>query len=497
MRYKVIGMIALIIAFSLSLAAPLLLKDETERYHQHLKAEEKAPCSHQQDGRLCSHLPLLLIDTHSVEIPGAPIVNQATKEVLGFTLAPDGSNAITATLSEINQYGVYNHPDDPATLSSSIDIHIRGNSSRYFDKKGYAIRLKTETNENNPQSLCGMDAHHDWVLHGPFLDKTLIRNYLCYNLAGEMMEYAPNVRFCELIVNGEYMGVYLLTEEITAGKDNVRLPLSVSKKYQTYTGYLLRLDRPMVHNDMDLDSFSEYTLRTQNTLEVVYPGKKNISQRIAKSIKDDFSLFEKSLYSFDYDSHRFGYTQHIDIDSFVNYFIINEFSANYDAGSFSTYIYKGLDDRFRMCVWDFNNAFDNYQEQPTTYRQFQLHNGLWYTMLLKDEDFVNAIIRRYWVLRKTVLSEEYLNDYIDQTIQYLGPAIERNFKRWGYTLSPSFDTSPQALTPTSRNPHSYEEAVRDLKTFIQKRLDFMDENIDSLKQYCAESHVKKFNEATD
>ena len=85
--------------------------------------------------------------------------------------------------------------DISADVSSAIRIRMRGNSSREFDKPSYAIRLVDKKGENNPLSIMGMDAHHEWVLYGPWLDKTAIRNYMFYNLAGEMMSYAPNGRF--------------------------------------------------------------------------------------------------------------------------------------------------------------------------------------------------------------------------------------------------------------------------------------------------------------
>ena len=119
-----------------------------------------------------------------------------------------------------------------------------------------------------------------------------------------------------------------------------------------------------------------------------------------------------------------------------------------------------------------------------------MQNCLWYVMLIKDEAFVEKIISRYQSLRKTYLSDEYLNDYIDGVISYLGPAIERNYEKWGYTFGEEYDL----LKPTERNPRTYEEAVEKMKSFLEARTAWLDENIESLRQYCAESRVKKFNE---
>ena len=127
-----------------------------------------------------------------------------------------------------------------------------------------------------------------------------------------------------------------------------------------------------------------------------------------------------------------------------------------------------------------------------TVQHFQLQHKLWFGMLMKDEDFIERIISRYRELRKTYLSEEYLNDYIDDVIEYLGPAIDRNFEKWGY----SFDDTT-LLEPEERNIHSYDEAVTQLKWFFKKRGNWMDENIESLRQYSAESKIKKYNEVTD
>ena len=109
-------------------------------------------------------------------------------------------------------------------------------------------------------------------------------------------------------------------------------------------------------------------------------------------------------------------------------------------------------------------------------------------MLMKDEEFVQDIIDRYYQLRKGILSDEYLLNYIDETVAYLGPAIERNFEKWGYTF-----TEYLPLSPKSRNPESFEAAVEQMKDFIVERGDWMDDHIEILKQYGHPSKNKKYN----
>ena len=125
--------------------------------------------------------------------------------------------------------------------------------------------------------------------------------------------------------------------------------------------------------------------------------------------------------------------------------------------------------------------------------EFRLNSGLWYQMLFMDPDFTDRVVERYGELRKTVFSEEYLFGFIDDTVDYLGPAVERNYSKWGYTFRENYDL----LNPADRNPRNYEESINQLKNFLKKRLCFMDENIQSLKQFSAESKTKKYNEVSD
>ena len=109
-------------------------------------------------------------------------------------------------------------------------------------------------------------------------------------------------------------------------------------------------------------------------------------------------------------------------------------------------------------------------------------------MLIKDEEFVERIIDRYHELRETWLSDEYLNNYMDETIAYLGDAVQRNYEVWGYTFT---DYLP--LQPTERNPADFEAAVQQMKDFCTERGEWMDEHIDILQQYSHPSKNKRFN----
>ena len=305
------------------------------------------------------------------------------------------------------------------------------------------------------------------------------------------MDYAPNVRFCEAFLNGEYIGVYVMVETITAGQiADSRLNLSVQKKDQTFSGYCVRMDRGSSELK-ELNTFSIYTLRNQQKIDVVYPGTSNLTPEIKQQIEQDFSHFERILYSFDYSDESYGYPSMIDVDSFVNYFLINEFTSNYDAGWLSTYVYKDIDGKLKMCIWDFNSSCDNYLESAMNPVGFDMISQPWYVMLIKSPEFNEQLISRYKELRNTYFNEAYLNQYIDRTIAYLGDAVDRNFEKWGYT----FEEGNGLLQPAERNLNSYDEALTQLRSYIHVRGEWLDANIDSLMQYASESKNKKFNES--
>lgn len=489
MKYKLLGLAVCAAVIALSVWAAGRDADAPRRYHQHLQAAVPAACADHGDEAFCSHLPLVFLQTEGAEIPGVPVPilggeNGPTDLV---TLAADGSDTINIAVTVVDNAGANNHPGDAPALETRSLIRVRGNSSRYFDKKSYLLRFVDGEGEYRDAEVMGMDTHHEWALHGPYLDKSLLRNYMWYNIAGEIMDYAPNVRFCEVFLDGEYQGLYVMTETLDSG-ENCRLNLSKPIDGLNKTGYLLRLDRGSSTELKNIDTFTQYTLRNLQDLDIKYPGNKNLTPELADAIAQEFSDFEKALYSYDYDTDDYGFWHWVDVGSFVDYFILNEFTCNYDAGWLSTYVYKDIGGKYKMVIWDFNSSCDNYTESVTDPFRFELQDNTWYFMMTKDEYFIQRVLDRYAQLRATYLSDGYLEQYIDETLAYLGPAVERNFEKWGYTF-----TQRRMLSPDSRNPASHAQAVAQLKSFIRQRGAWMDENIRVLQQYCHESKVKKFN----
>ena len=143
MKYKRMALAACALLLLLSATnLSAVLTDEHPRYHQHLERPAYTPCADHGEDLLCSHLPLVLIDTGGEAIPGVPIRDgDGSRSNDTFTTTADGSMLLRASVSVVDHAEGNNHPADTPTLQSVIDIRVRGNSSRYFDKHSVKAKL--------------------------------------------------------------------------------------------------------------------------------------------------------------------------------------------------------------------------------------------------------------------------------------------------------------------------------------------------------------------
>lgn len=196
--------------------------DEIFRYHQHEESRsledlneadrEAASSLDISAAGFASHLPVVSITTDGSEIPGRPVMENGQRvfDEQGTaldTLAADGLPTIPVQFAlydnessdKENLKAAANRLTDKPLFETQAEMRIRGHSSSVFYKPSYRITFTLEDRVTaNPQDVLGMGVEQDWILHGPFLDKSLIRNYLAMNLFGRFMPYTPDVRFVEL-----------------------------------------------------------------------------------------------------------------------------------------------------------------------------------------------------------------------------------------------------------------------------------------------------------
>lgn len=339
----------------------------------------------------------------------------------------------TGSISIIAQNEGDNYLTDEPVSASKIKIKKRGHTSFSYDKPQYLIKTVGEDGKNSDKDFFGLGADSSWVLNGSMADKSMIRNYISYQISSEIggNNMAPDSRYCEVLIkNGEqyeYRGVYMLIEAITRGESRVNI--DKYKQKNAYSSYLVRRDR-FTNFDIMLDTYGRLNGFAEQWIGLKYPSASKITEDSISYIQNDFSKIEKVIYS-DNESLFRIYDKYINVDSFVDYFLINEYFGNYDAGEHSTYMYKNSGELLNIGpVWDFDQAMNNYYAEEMDSGTLALQTKPFYDRLIYDKHFIDKLKKRYSVLQNNQLSEEHVFAVIDETVNYLKSARSREWYRW-------------------------------------------------------------------
>ena len=412
-----------------------------------------------------SNLPLILISTNGQEIPDEP------KIAADFTVIDNG-------------YGGTNHLTDVPAYTGTIGIEIRGSSSQMFPKKNYGFETWDAQYNSIDTSLLGMPAESDWILNASFTDKTLMRNTLGYQTWMNLGHYATRYRYVEVFINNRYKGVYIFSEKIKRDKDRVniaKLTNTMNTGDKVTGGYIFKIDRgegwtsrfPAPANP-SLNIYFQYE----------YPKLEDITDPQKQYIQAYVDTFEVMLNSPVFADPEIGWRKYAIEETFVDYFLENEFSKNVDGLRLSTFIQKernSMGGKLRMGpVWDFDLAWHNANycegdlytgwsyQFPCTDDWFQV--PFWWERLLQDTVYANNISCRWSNLRSTYLSQSNIFAYIDSTAAMLQQAQQRNFEAWpiiGIYVWPN----PWPY------PTSYAGEIASLKNWITHRLAWLDDNM--------------------
>lgn len=364
---------------------------------------------------------------------------------------------VRARMRIIDRPGI-KRPIDPPIYDGYISIERKGESSAWFPKMSYNIETQNPDGTNNNVSLMGMPAENDWVLFSSFADKSLIKNELIFLLGRKMGHYEPRTRFCELIYNGEYMGLYYFTEKIKRDKNRV----NVGKRDPVFPengGYVFKYDKP-----------------SRKVVQFIYPDKDEITEAEKNYLLNYLKSFEATLKSPKFLDPVEGYRRYINPYSLIDYIIINELSKNCDAYLYSTYFYK--DSRGVLNygpLWDYDLAFGgaSWQEGTLTYKwQFEFNTDLNIKLMLRDTVLKNKLADRWWELRQRFLSNDSLFYFIDSLYQVTHDSRILNYRVW--------PVEDKYLFGPDHYVASADEEVAFIKDWLQKRLAWIDANIDKI-----------------
>ncbi|MFY0690088.1 MAG: CotH kinase family protein [Cyclobacteriaceae bacterium] len=404
-----------------------------------------------------SNLPIVIIrTTANASIPDEPKIWADMKIVYR------GEGQRTALSDQDNP--------DFIDFEGRIKIEARGSSSSVLPKKQFGFTTYDATEEKDNVKLLGMPKENDWILNGLAFDASLMRDYLCYNLSRQMGQYAPRLEYCELVLNGGYHGVYLLSERVKADDNRINInkidPEDVEGASLT-GGYVTKIDRtadnqPAVWTDVS---------RLGQPLEFIHvtPKSENATPEQDAYIQDQFDQLARTSAAGN-SSAVDGYASVIDIPSFIDYMLINELSSNVDAYRLSTYFHKDRLGKLRAGpIWDSNLTFDNDllfwgldRSHPDVW---QFDNGdnvgsTFWLNLFNDPEFLCLMSKRWAGLTgpNGILSEVKIFELIDQTASLIEEAAQREEQLWG-TVG------------------DFQQQVQIIKDFIPVRIDWMTEQL--------------------
>lgn len=444
------------------------------------------------DESFVSHLPLVVIDTGGQEIVSYKKYNAETD---AFEI-PEGIDAyFPMRIRVYDSSGHCNRLTDEAGLKSAGRIKVRGNSSASdsLPKFQYTLKLETENGEEQALDMMGIGTSDTWILSPTVRDASRVRNYIAYNIAGQTEPFQPDLRYCEVLFldNGgyRYEGLYMMCESVKVAPDRVNISRD-SSKYHVGQGYLLRKDR-YDREAVSLHTWATgqgyYDLSTKENINrsffmLEYPKNENVTEEVIENITAELSQIEKMLYS-ENEVPFETIDKTLDLKSFADFFIINEFFASYDAGLHSTFFYKSSDGKLTAGpYWDFDGAMDNSQRDMTNVNYIVLADYPWFKQLLGHGDFESLVEQRYRELRKGVLSDEYIEKMVRDTQAYLGSALLREQSAFGdyvYDLG-EFEEEASGLS-ISRTQTSPEAEAQRILDFLRLHGEYMDKRIFELK----------------
>ncbi len=393
----------------------------------------------------------------------------------------DGHNYVDTTL----------HAGQTVDWEGPITLKYRGNTSfSGSDKKPFGIKTLSEASLDAKKAkvkIMGMGKDSDWALLAPWEDRSYMRDVLTMELARGGSSFAPHMKFCEVFVDGYYYGVYIMSERATKGKKRLNLDDPTA---DDLTGdFHVEIDRKdeehyytSKHHPVS-STGREYTNRTvaYQYKEPEYDDFAELPEGVETAIQNAIDKMEDSFAQDDYTGST-GYRNYIDVQSFIDYQIAQEFANNVDAYRLSTPLYKysethaaqlGTDAKWKTALWDFNIAYGtaNYYDANNSSSWRYKSNDLmasedqqlvpfyWYK-LMNDPAYVSDLRQRWTAQREANYSAEFIAEKIDSLASVLreSGALDRDNQAWRNHFG------------------TFDNYVDELNQFVKSRLAFMDKS---------------------
>jgi hypothetical protein len=432
-----------------------------------------------------TNLPIVWIN-----LQGAS-VNLTTRVTARMTILDNGEG-------RMNYADTVAHPGQHIDYRGYIGIRYRGNTSfSYSAKKPYSFRPLDKPLEEGGDwkkvSLLGMGKDSKWILLAPYNDKSMMRDMFTFEVARPWMDYTPDGRYCEVLVNNVYYGVFILTEQVSQGKYRLNLNDPGSDGETLMGGFLMEVDRDD-EPTYTSKHFPRYSNGRKITSRVVkyqykYPDYEDLTPEQLEGIHSDIDRWEDVLDSDDFLDPERGYRNYMDPMSFIDYQLAQELSHNVDGYRLSGKFYKNrdaADPRFKVVLWDMNIGYGNvnyYDGWSTSGWIYQYNDILrpkavmnlvpfWWYKLNSDPEYTKQLKARWAQYRRSNLSDEAWVATIDSisTLLTSGGAEYRNtqaYPKWGEYVWPNYYIASD-----------FADEIAYLKNWIAERIAWMDEQLE-------------------
>ena len=388
---------------------------------------------------------------------GLPVVYVDTE---GGTAITSKDDYLSASLSIMGDGGY------EGLEAVTCSIRGRGNTTWYWPKKPYLLKL------DKKESLLGLPKHKRWILLANFMDRTLMRNLVSMKVASlTSLDWTPHCVPVELVLNGRHQGSYLLIEQVRVDKD--RVPVTEMTKDDNSGealtgGYLLELDFHFDNEVQWVDPHGgnfQWGGQSGVPFGVKYPDPEDLTKAQLDYIKQYVYDAAETLYGDNFTDPEKGYAQYLDVDSFIDYWLVFEVMCNHELGNpGSVYFHK---DRGGKLVagpcWDFDWGVLSFY---TSNGDKGLVNGnaIWYARLFQDPAFKARVKARFEQLLPQL---ETIPDYMDACEQWLTQSAQLNFAMW----NPADDRSQNGGQIINGDENlSFHDAVVRLKQNYRKHL---------------------------
>lgn len=395
--------------------------------------------------------------TYLVEVDhftGLPVVIINTEDGKPVTSRDDWMNAT------IRIQGMGSFEDLPTMVT---EIRGRGNTTWEWPKKPYALKLDSKA------SLLGMPKHKRWVLLANFMDRTMLRNRIAFKIAeSTSLAWTPRNEIVELIFNGRHQGNYMLVEHIKEDKNRVNI---------SDDGYILELDFHF-NNEVQWISPHGQSYFSQNGIPfaVKFPDEDEITAQQLNWIKNYIDQAGQTLYGPDFCDPENGYRKFLDMQSFVDYWLVFELCINHElANPGSVFMYKDSDTKlFAGPIWDFDWGTFSYQASPQAKGKLFMTEAIWYKQLFKDPEFL-ALAKERWNALKSAFDR--IPEFLDREHERLALSAELNFRMW----DPAESRYMNGGNPINGDESlSYSSAVERMRKILVERIQTLDEKINAL-----------------